>query len=210
VPESCAPAAVTEPRRDAAGIRPRPRRTQAGGLAAAVAGLALLAATAGCSSGGSGNGASGSKPAGPPKEIQAPAKIASLKKILDDPAEEFKGTGVPKSVARNLHSALYRDSTDDQLQVVVSGGLGLPIPTDGPSDKVKALFTEWDLGANGKPTTSAATGSAGGSAECATVDSDQWCGWVNGKAALTLNFQNFSKKKALALMPQILTAMVRT
>jgi hypothetical protein len=209
VPESCVPAAVTEQRREAAGLRPRPRRSRAGGLAAAVAGLALLAAAAGCSSGG-GDKTSDSKAAGPPKGIQVPAKIASLKKIADDPAEEFKGTGVSKSVARNLHSVLYRDSADDQLQVVVTGGPGLPIPTDGPSDKVKALFTEWDLGANGKPTTSAATGSAGGSAECATVESDQWCGWVNGKVALTINFENFSKKKALALIPQILTAMVRT
>jgi hypothetical protein len=209
VAESCAPAAVTEPRREAACVRTRPRRGRAGGLAAAVAGLALLAAAAGCSSGG-GNAQSDSKPAGPPKGIQVPAKIASLKKVADNAAEDFKDTGVPNSVIKNLHSVLYQDSTNDQRQVTVRGGLGLPLPTDEGSDKVKALFTEWDNGASGRPTTTAATGSAGGSAECATVDSNQWCGWVNGKIALAINFENYKKKQALALMPQILTAMVRT
>lgn len=208
MPESCAPAAVTESRREAAGLRPRPRPSRAGGLAAAVAGLALLAA-AGCTSGG-GKAQSDSKPAGPPKGIQVPVKIASLKKIADSAAEDFKDTGVPNSVIKNLHSVLYQDSTNDQRQVTVRGGLGLPIPTDEGPDKIKALFTEWDNGASGRPTTSAATGSAGGSAECATVDSNQWCGWVSGKIALAINFENYKKKQALALMPQILTAMVRT
>jgi hypothetical protein len=89
---------------------PRP----AGGLAATVAGLALLAAAAGCSSGGSGNGASDSKAAGPPKGIQVPAKIASLKKVSDTPDQEFKDSGIASSVRKNLHSVYYRDSADDR------------------------------------------------------------------------------------------------
>lgn len=210
MPESCAPAAPAEPSGEALDLRPRPGRSRAGGLAATVAGLALLAAAAGCSSGGSGKATSDSKAAGPPKGIQVPAKIASLKKVNDEAEQEFKDSGIPSSVRKNLHSVYYRDSTDDSRTVLVTGGAGLPVPTDGPSDKVKALFTEWDMGANGKPTTSVATGSAGGSAECAVSDESLYCGWVNGKVALTINFDGFKQKRAQALVPQILSAMVRT
>jgi hypothetical protein len=43
------------------------------------------------------------------------------------------------------------------------------------------------------------------------VDStSQWCGWVNGKVALTIDFDNFAKKRAQALLPQILSAMVQS
>jgi hypothetical protein len=202
---------MAAPPEETVGLRSRPRLGRAGGLAATLASLALLAAAAGCSSGGNGGGTADSKRAGPPKGIQVPAKIASLKKVSDTPDEEFKDSGIAGAVRRNLHSVYYRDSTDDSRTVSVVGGLGLPVPTDGPSDKVKALFTEWNLSANGKPTISVSTGSAGSSAECATVDStSQWCGWVNGKAALTIDFDNFAKKKAQALVPQILSAMVQS
>jgi hypothetical protein len=186
-----------------------PRSLAPAPLAATVAGLALLA-VAGCSSSGSGQPAAASKPAGPAKGIQVPAKIASLKKISDTPKQEFKGSGIPGSVLKNLHSVFYQDSADGHRSVVVVGGAGLPIPTDGPSDKVQRLFSEWNMAVNGKPETSVATGSAGGSAECAKADADLWCGWVNGKVALTIDFSGFDQKHAQALVPQILTAMVRT
>jgi len=183
-----------------------------------VAGLALLAAATGCgSSGGSGKTSdskpartSDSKPVGPAKGIQVPAKIASLKMTFDDGTNYYKDYGIPASVSKNLHAVLYTDSADDKRSVTVHGGVGLPVPSDGPSDKVKALFTRWEQGVTGKPTSSVATGSAGGSAECATFGSEAVCGWVNGKTALTFNFNGFGLKRAKALVPQILSAMVRT
>jgi hypothetical protein len=199
MPESCVPAA------------------RVGGIAAAVAGLALLAAATGCgSSGGSGKtsdskpaGTSDSKTAGPAKGIQLPVKIASLKKTFDDGSNYYKDSGIPASVRKDLHSVFYIDGADSEKNVTVSGGVGLPVPSDGPSDRVKALFTKWEQGVAGKPTSSVTTGSAGGSAECTRSGSETVCGWVNGKTALTFNFTGFGEKRAIALVPQILSAMVR-
>jgi hypothetical protein len=177
-----------------------------------VAGLALVAAGAvGCSSSGSGGDA---KPGGAavPAGIQVPAKIGTLQKGPDDGAKAFKGDGIPDSVTRNLHAVSYMENGDIAHTVVVTGGVGLPVPSDGPADKIKRLFSEWAVGSFGDRATKVTAGSAGGSAECAfdaAYPKDLTCGWINGKIALVLSFSGFEQGHARSLVPQILAAMVR-
>ena len=211
--ESVTPAVRAESPREPAGLRPRAGRSRAGGLAAAAAVISLLAAgAAGCSSSSSGNGKPGGTAAAgtAPTGIQVPAKIGSLAKGAEDP-NGFKDSGLPKSVTKNLHTVSYAVGGDSLRSVLITGGLGLPVPTDGPSDKIKRLFSEWDVGSAGAKLTSVPAGPVGGLAECAPYDTaykEIDCGWVGGKVALTLGFTGIAKDKARALVPQILSAMV--
>src|SRR5262245_59864971 len=98
---------MAAPSAKAVSFRPRPPLGRAGGLAATVAGLALLAAAAGCSSGGSGGGGtSDSKAASPATGIKLPAKIGSSKSAGVDKTS-FKDEGIPSSVVKNLSAANY-------------------------------------------------------------------------------------------------------
>jgi hypothetical protein len=116
-------------------------------------------------------------------------------------------------VVENLHAVSYQDAADGSRSVLVSGGPGLPIPSDGSADKVSRLFPEWAVGAERDQATSVATGSAGGSAECApdaANPKDPDCGWVNGTMALVFSFTDTDQHSAQALVPKLLTAMVRS
>jgi hypothetical protein len=201
------PAQRAEPLRETTGARPRPGRSRAGLAAAAV--ISLLAVGAGaCSSGSGGHpAAGGSAAAGVATGIKVPAKIGSLTRGANGPMD---ATGVPKSVARNLHAVNYAAGGDSLHSVTITGGPGLPIPS-GSSDKVARLFSEWNVGSAGSKLASVSSGSAGGTAECTPYDTKFKhldCGWVNGKVALVLNFSGFNTAKVNTLVPQILSAMV--
>lgn len=187
-------------------------------LAAIAVGLALLAA--GCSTGG-GSSATAARPPGdssapdgtaarPPTGIRIPASIGSLQLIDDQGSKGSLYTSLPGSVRKNLHMALYGDGGGSSRTVVVSGGMGFPVPPGGSADKVRRLFSKWAMGTIGRRATSVATGSAGGSAECASTGANLSCGWVSGKAALTISFVGIPQRQARALVPRILTAIVRT
>jgi hypothetical protein len=123
------------------------------------------------------------------------------------------GGGIPKPVLKNLRSVSYAaDGGGDPLHSVdITGGPGLPIPSDGSTDKVARLFSEWDVGSAGAKLASVSPGSAGGTAECTPYDTKLKhldCGWVSGKAALVLNFNGSNTAKVSTLLPQILSAMV--
>jgi hypothetical protein len=148
---------------------------------------------------------------GPPKEIRVPARIASLRELDDQGSRSSLFASLPRPVRKNLHTVLYLDGGDSSRTVVVSGGMGLPVPSSpGSADKVRRLFSEWAMGVIGRRTTTVATGSAGGSAECGTTGRNIDCGWVSGKAALTIGFVGIPRRRAEALVPRILSAMVRT
>lgn len=207
--ESVTPTGRAEPPPEAARPQPRPGRHRAGTLAVAVATFSLLTAGAGgCSSSSSGHtGQAGQAAAGPATGIQAPARIGTLTKQNDDKSG-MSGSGVPPSVLKNLHTLSYSASAGPY--VLINGGPGLPVPTDGSPDKIKRLFSEWDVGSAGEALTSVPTGSAGGTAECTPYNAPAKgvdCGWVSGKVALVMSFSGFPLSQARALVPKILSAM---
>jgi len=214
--ESITPAARAESSREPAGASPRAGRIRAGGLAAAAIFLLAVGAV-GCSSGSSGHPASGgSAVAGAPAAgvatgITVPAKIGSLTRGANGPMDPT-GSGLPKSVLKNLHGVVYAaDGGDSRHSVTITGGPGLPIPSDGPTDKIARLFSEWDMGSAGTKLASVAPGTAGGTAECTAYNATYKqldCGWVSGKVALVLSFEGFNTARARTLVPQILSAMV--
>ena len=219
MPQSVMPGNTAQSSRERAGRRragrPRAARPCAGSLAAYVAGLALLAAAAGCSSGGgSGDQApgGGSTKAAAPTGIQVPRKIGTLTKQAEDAQFGTPDDGVPASVRKHLHSVSYADPPGSLTHyVTVEGGPGLPITTDGPSDVIQRLFSQWAVSANRPKVSKVSPGSAGGTAECAPEYSgkDRFdCGWVNGKVALVMSFTGFSLDEARTQVPKILEAMV--
>lgn len=191
---------------------------QLGGLAAALAGLALLAA--GCSSSGSSHpasggagGAGGPGPAAAPKGIQIPAKIGSLEKAADQSTAKFLLNGMTGAVRTKMRAVSYQDSGDSTRTVLVYGGAGLPVPPGGPGKQLKEMLrTGTANGVKIGTATSAATGRVTGTAECAQVGTTKNvnCGWISGKDALVMAFQGFDKDSVQSLVPQILTAMIRT
>ena len=209
MPESRVPAALAEPSPVAAG------RHRAGRLAATVLGLALLAAGAAACSSGGGSGdqkSGGSTAAAAPTGITVPDKIGFLKKEAEDAKFGTPDDGIPASVRKNLHSVNYADPADNlHHYVLVEGGPGLPITTDGPDDVVQRLLSEWMMSANRPEATKVSPGSADGTAECAPEYSgkDRFdCGWVNGKVALVMSFTGFTLDETKAQLPKILDAMV--
>jgi hypothetical protein len=208
--ESSAPAGRAKTLQEAAARR-RAGRNRAGGLAVAAVSL-LAVAAAGCSSGSRGHAASGDPvTAKVATGITVPARIGPLTRGADGPMDDTGG-GIPKPVLKNLRSVSYAaDGGGDPLHSVdITGGPGLPIPSDGPTDKVARLFSEWDVGSAGAKLASVSPGSAGGTAECAPYDTKFKhldCGWVSGKVALVLNFNGYNTAKVSTLLPQILSAM---
>jgi hypothetical protein len=185
-------------------------------LAATVLGLTLLAATAtACSSGGgdqkSGGGSSPAAAAAP-TGITVPGKIGSLTKQAEDPKFGTPDDGIPASVRKNLHSVNYAPPAGSLTHYVsVEGGPGLPITTDGPDDVVVRLMSQWAISANRDKATKVSHGSVGGTAECFPEYSSKKnfdCGWVSGKVALVMFFNDFSLAEAKAQVPKFLEAMV--
>jgi hypothetical protein len=207
--ESVLPKNVAAPPGEEAG------RRRAGRLTATVLGLTLLAAgAAGCSSGGGSDDqkSGGSTAAAAPTGIKVPDKIGTLKKQAEDPKFGTPDDGIPASVRKNLHSVSYADPPDSLTHyVVVKGGPGLPITTDGSDDVVQRLLSVWAISANRPKATKVSPGSVGGTAECAPQygsKKDFDCGWVSGKVALVMSFNDFSLDEAKAMVPKILVAMV--
>jgi hypothetical protein len=216
MPESAMPAVLAAPSNGPAHPRNRPGRNRAGGLAATVLSLTLLAAgAAGCSSGG-GSGdqksSGGSTAAATPTGIQVPAKIGTLTKLAGPDKFGLPDDGIPKSVRKNLHDVTYYTDAHDvsSPHVNVRGGLGMPYPSDGPPDKIRRLFSEWDLSLHSDQAAKVPSGSVGGLAECApsAVSKDFSCGWISGKVALVMDFNGYSHDEVTALLPKILEAMV--
>src|SRR5690242_18179931 len=96
-------------------------------VAAAMAGLTVLA------SGCSGSAAAGGTAVRPPTGIQFPARIGSLQMINDEGSKGSLYTSLPGSVRKNLHMVLYADGGGSSRTVVVSGGMGFPVPSGGPA-----------------------------------------------------------------------------
>lgn len=214
MPESAMPATLPAPPNAAAGPRPRPGRRRARGVAATVLGLTLLAAgAAGCSSGG-GDQKSGGGSTAAPTRITVPAKIGTLTMVdKDHVGMGVGGQGIPKAVRKNLHDVTYFVDPHDagSPHVNVRGGPGMPYPSDGPTDKIKRLFSEWDLSLDLDKVFTVPAGSVGGLAECTTTPVDKTyfgCGWISGKLALVIDFNSYNRDNVTTLLPKILKAMV--
>jgi hypothetical protein len=181
-------------------------------LAASVLGLTLLAA--GCSSGGgSGDQKSGGSSAAAATGIQIPARIGKLTKLAGNDQLTTLDTTIPKSVLKNLHDATYYTDVKSvsSPHVEVRGGPGMPYPSDGPTDKIKRLFSAWDLSVDVDKAFKVPAGSVGGQAECTTTSTDKTyfaCGWISGKIALVIDFNKYNREKVTALLPKVLEAMV--
>jgi hypothetical protein len=174
-------------------------------LAATVAGVALLAAATGCSSSGGAAGA--------PKGIQIPARIASLEKSADQSTAKFVLSTMKGPMRKKVHAVTYQDGSDSSRKVFVYGGTGLPVPPGSPSSQLKRMVrTGTTNGVHVGKLDSVDPGSVGGMAECAVVRATKVvnCGWLSGETALVMSFNGFDKGSAQSLVPQILTAMVRT
>ncbi|HET7016422.1 MAG TPA: hypothetical protein VFI65_21045 [Streptosporangiaceae bacterium] len=187
-----------------------------GGLAAASAGLALLAV--GCSSSGSSShprsyGSAGPSQAAAPTGIQIPARIGSLTKSADQSTAKFLLSGMDAAVRKKIRAVSYDDGADSSRKVLVYGGVGLPVPPGDPGKQLKQMLrTGTANGVKIDSATTVATGPAGGTAACAQVGTTKNvnCGWISGKDALVMSFQGFDKGAAQSFVPQILAAMVRT
>jgi hypothetical protein len=174
-------------------------------LVCASTAVLLAAGAAGCSSGGSGGSA--------PKGLQIPAKIASLKKSADQSTAKFLLSGMKGALRKKMHAVAYEDSSDSSHKVLVYGGTGIPIPPGSPGSQLKQMLSSGTAaGARMGSPASVDPGSLGGKAECAVIPSAKVvnCGWISGTAALVMTFQGFDTGNAQTLVPQILSAMVRT
>jgi hypothetical protein len=206
----------------------RGRPGPAGHRARAVLGVAvtlLAAGAAGCSSGGkapaaAGSGAATGQASQPASgkvtgSISTPSQIASLQKAADQ-SEAKKLLKQIKSAAGNakLAAVSYEDATHSSRTVLIYGGLGIPVPPGSPASQLKAMLrTGTETGAKIGHVALVDAGSAGGTAKCAPVPSSDGgkfvnCGWINGKDALVMSFDGFSKARAKALVPKIISAMV--
>jgi len=224
VPESCAPAGA-KPSDETGCVRPRPGRSRAVGLAATVAGLALLAAgAAGCSSSGGQQPKADASPtsgptteptsgraAGTPKGLRAPARIAGLhKRAHSGAADGILSAMLPGERKKSL-AVQYDESALSARFALVIGQTGQPVPPGAPAAQLRQVILAQANGAKFAGATSVPTGSAGGTAECAPVNSAQFdCAWINGKSRLVLIFSGYTRNQTQALMPKFLTAMVRT
>lgn len=185
---------------------------QLGGLAAASAGLALLAA--GCSSSGSSHPTPDRPPgqAAAPQGIQIPARIGPLQKASDQSTAKFLLSGMTGTVRKKIRAVSYQDSADKSRTVLVYGGTGLPVPPGAPEKQLKQMLRTGTANGTkiGSPT-SADSGPAGGTAECAQVGTTKNvnCGWISGNTALVMAFQGYDSSTAQSLVPQILAAMVQ-
>lgn len=205
--------------------RPGPAGRRARALPG-VAAVALLAVgAAGCSGGGSTPAASGSSaPAGQASQpasskvtgsISTPGQIASLQKAADQ-SEAKKLLKQIKSAAGNakLAAVSYEDAAHKSRTVLIYGGLGIPVPPGSPASQLKSMLrTGTEAGAKIGHAAKVDAGSAGGTAKCAPVPSSDGskfvnCGWINGKDALVMSFDGFSKARAKALVPRIISAMI--
>jgi hypothetical protein len=206
--------------------RPRPAGRRASAVLG-VAAVALLAAgAAGCSSGGkaapaaTGSAAATGHASQPASNkatgsLSTPDQIASLQKAADQTVAKklLKQIKVAAGNAK-LAAVSYEDSAHKSRTVLIYGGVGIPVPPGNPGAQLKSMLKSGTQ--TGVKVGQAATvdaGSAGGMAQCAPVPSSGGskfvnCGWINGKDALVMSFDGFSKHKAQALVPQIIAAMV--
>jgi hypothetical protein len=207
--------------------RPRPAARRASAVLG-VAAVALLAAgAAGCSSGGkaapaaAGGSAAATGQASQPAShkvtgsVSTPDQIASLQKAADQTVAKklLKQIKVGAGNAK-VAAVSYEDSAHKSRTVLIYGGVGIPVPPGSPGAQLKAMLrTGTKTGAKVGHAATVDAGSAGGMAQCAPVPSAGGstfvnCGWINGKDALVMSFDGFSKHTAQALVPQIIAAMV--
>lgn len=229
MPESCAPTAVARPSDEAGSVRPRPGRRRSGGRAATVAGLVLLAAgAAGCSSSGSQQPKPDAPPtseptpappteptsgqaAGSPKGLRAPARIASLHKSPQQDAADGILSAMSPGERKKSLAVQYEESAQSPRFVLAIGQTGQPVLPGAAAAQLKQVILAQANGAKFASAASMPAGSAGGTAECAPVNSAQFdCGWISGTSRLVLIFSGYTQDQTEALMPKFLTAMVRT
>jgi hypothetical protein len=199
--------------------------TGAGAVLGAAAVALLAVGAAGCSSGGTtaapaaASSAAGqaSQPAGHPVtgSVSTPNQIASLQKAADQTEakallKQIKAAGGNAKLA----AVSYEDSAHKSKTVLIYGGVGIPVPPGNPAAQLKSMLrTGTQAGAKLGHVATVDAGSAGGAAQCVPIPSPDGstfvnCGWINGKDALVMSFNGFSKARARALVPQIISAMV--
>jgi hypothetical protein len=187
--------------------------------------LVLLAAgAAGCSSSGSQQPKPEASPtsgpttddtsgqaAGTPKGLRAPARIAGLhRRAHSDAADSILSAMSPGERKKSL-AAQYDESALGARFVLVIGQTGQPVPPGAPAAQLKQAILAQASGAKFASATSVPAGSAGGTAECAPVNSAEFdCAWINGKSHLVFFFSGYNQNQTQALMQKFLTAMVRT
>jgi hypothetical protein len=105
----------------------------------------------------------------------------------------------------------YEESDLSARFVLVIGQTGQPVPPGAPAAQLKQVILAQANGAKFSRATSVPAGPAGGTAECAPVNSAQFdCAWINGKAHLVIILSGYDQRHAQQLTPKFITAMVRT
>jgi hypothetical protein len=205
---------------------PRPAGHRAGAVLGAAAVALLAAGAAGCSAGGTaapaatGSAAATGQASQPASHkvtgsVSTPNQIASLQKAADQTVAKklLKQIKVAAGNAK-LAAVSYEDSADKSRTVLIYGGVGIPVPPGSPAAQLKSMLrTGTAVGAKVGHAATVDAGSAGGTAQCARVPSPDGsrfvnCGWIDGKDALVMSFDGFSKARAKALVPKIISAMV--
>jgi hypothetical protein len=201
--------------------------TGAGAVLGAAAVALLAVGAAGCSSGGTtaapaatGSAAATGQASQPASHqvtgsVSTPNQIASLQKAADQTEakallKQIKAAGGNAKLA----AVSYEDSAHKSKTVLIYGGVGIPVPPGNPAAQLKSMLrTGTQAGAKLGHVATVDAGSAGGAAQCVPIPSPDGstfvnCGWINGKDALVMSFNGFSKARAKALVPQIISAMV--
>jgi hypothetical protein len=220
------PQSLSAPTRTEKRSGPRPAGHRAGAVLGAAAVALLAAGVSGCSSGGTAAPAAPRSAAAPGQasqpasnqvtgSVSTPSQIASLQKAADQ-TEARKLLKQIKAAGGNakLAAVSYEDSAHKSKTVLIYGGVGIPVPPGNPAAQLKSMLrTGTQAGAKLGHAATVDAGSAGGTAKCVPVPSPDGskfvnCGWINGKDALVMSFDGFSKARAKALVPQIISAMV--
>jgi hypothetical protein len=201
--------------------------TGAGAVLGAAAVALLAVGAVGCSSGGTtaapaatGSAAATGQASQPASHqvtgsVSTPNQIASLQKAADQTEakallKQIKAAGGNAKLA----AVSYEDSAHKSKTVLIYGGVGIPVPPGNPAAQLKSMLrTGTQAGAKLGHVATVDAGSAGGAAQCVPIPSPDGstfvnCGWINGKDALVMSFNGFSKARAKALVPQIISAMV--
>lgn len=210
-----------------------PPRNRAGALIGAIAGATLLAAGLAACGGGSSpaksssggtsttGGAAAPTPATTPGPLTEPAQIATLQKAADQSVARDLLHQIQKTAkGAQVSAATYIDSTNKTHTVLVYGGTNLPVPAGSEAKQIKDMLGSGTAAGSGVKVGKASPvkpGAAGGMAKCApllnpngTASRFVTCGWINGKSALVMSFGGFNAKSARSLVPQIITAMVKS
>ena len=196
-------------------------RRRAALMSSIVGGVALLFAVTGC--GASSESPSVPAPAAGPQtggaaagtsiELTSPDQIGPLIKAADQTKAESALANMKKQGYKQAIAKFYVDSADKTHEVMVAG---MEMDSGNASDKVdldKVIRSRVAPDSTVQPTALDKL-KVGGVAKCIDSSTSKGktydCVWMSGSTLVLVNFGRFEPAKAQSLMPEILSATVKS